>query len=156
MVGTAIALFLVLAFAACAGSGDQTGEELDIRSLAKALIGGIAFSDRMEEASGDAFYALYAVDPADESVTDFVFYASTGATAEEVTVIEARDAGSAPAVLEYARARVASQKAEFENYAPDEMAKLNDPVLMRVGKYVILCLSNDNAAAEKIIGDFIE
>jgi hypothetical protein len=85
-----------------------------------------------------------------------VFYASTGATAEEVSIIEARDAESAQAVMEFARARIASQKAEFENYAPEEMAKLNDPVLVRAGKYVILCLSNDNAAAERIIGDFIE
>jgi hypothetical protein len=151
-----VALCLGLVFAGCGGAGDRSGEALDMRALAEALIDGIAFEDRMEEASNDAFYALYAVDPADASVAGFVFYASTGATAEEVTVIEARDAESAPVVLECARARVASQKVEFENYAPEEMAKLNDPVLVRAGKYVILCLSNDNAAAEKIIGDFIE
>jgi hypothetical protein len=152
----AIALFLGLAFSGCGGSGDGTGEALDMRALAEALIGGVVFDDQMEAASDDAFYALYAVDPADESVADFVLYASTGATAEEVAVIEARDAESAPAVLEFARARVASQKTEFENYAPEEMAKLNDPVLLRAGRYVILCLSNDNASAENIIGDFIE
>jgi hypothetical protein len=151
-----ISLFLALAFAGCGGTGNRSGEALDMRGLAEALVGGIAFDDRMEEASDDAFYALYAVDPADESVADFVFYASTGATAEEVSVIEARDEESAQAVMEFARARIASQKSEFENYAPEEMAKLNDPVLVRAGKYIVLCLSNDNAAAERIIGDFIE
>jgi hypothetical protein len=35
------------------------------------------------------------------------------------------------------------------------MAKLNDPVLVRSGRYVILCLSNDNATAERIIGEFV-
>ena len=124
--------------------------------LAEALIGGIAFDDQMEEAPDKAFYALYAADPSDESVAGFVLYTSTGATAEEVAVFEARDAESAPAVLEIARARIASQKAEFEDYAPNALAKLNDPVLMRAGRYIILCLSNDNAAAERIIEDFLE
>jgi hypothetical protein len=160
LILAAIALSLVLALAGCGGSGDRDGNradgELDMRGLANALIDGIAFDDQMEEASDDAFYALYAVDPSDESVADFVLYTSTGATAEEVSVIEARDAESAPAVMELARARVASQKFEFENYAPEEMPKLNDPVLVRSGKYVVLCLSNDNAAAETIVGDFIE
>ena len=73
-----------------------------------------------------------------------------------MAVIEARDAESAQTVMEFARARIASQKAEFEDYAPEELAKLNDPVLVRAGKYVILCLSNDNAAAERIVEGFIE
>jgi hypothetical protein len=152
----ALVLFCVIALTACGGAGERAGETLDIRGLAEALIGGIAFADRPEEASADAFYAMYAIDPADESVTDFVFRTSTGATAEEVTIIEARDAESATALMKIARARIASQKAEFEDYAPDEMTKLNDPVLLRKGKYIILCLSNDNAAAETIIEGFIE
>jgi hypothetical protein len=156
LVPLAIALSCVLALAGCGGAGGRDAEALDMRGLAEALAGGVAFDDRMEEASDNAFYALYAIDPSDESVADFVFYTSTGATAEELAIIEARDEESAPAVLEFARARIASQKAEFENYAPEEMVKLNDPVVVRAGRYIILCLSNDNAAAEAIIENFIE
>ncbi|MDR2356105.1 MAG: DUF4358 domain-containing protein [Clostridiales Family XIII bacterium] len=155
-VSLAIALLCAFTLAGCGGAGNRAEAELDMRRLAEALLDGIAFDDQMEEASDGAFYALYAVDPSDESVAGFVLYTSTGATAEEVAIIEARDAADAPAVLEVARARVAWQKAEFEDYAPGERAKLNDPVLMRAGRYVILCLSNDNAAAERIIEDFIE
>jgi hypothetical protein len=161
-ISRAAALVLALAMAvlapALAGCGGEGDAEitLDMRGLAKTLIGGVAFEDQMEEATADAFRALYALDSSDESVKDFVLYASTGATAEEVTVIEARDAASAPDVMERVRARIASQKTEFENYAPAEMAKLDDPVLVSHGKYIVLCLSNDNAAAEAIIEDFIE
>jgi hypothetical protein len=152
----AVALLCAFALAACGAAFERAEAELDMRRLAEALIGGIAFDDQMEEASDRAFYALYALDPSDASVADFVLYTSTGATAEEVAVLKARDAESAPSVLDCARARVASQKAEFEDYAPGELAKLNDPVLVRAGRYVILCLSNDNAAAEEIIEDCIE
>jgi hypothetical protein len=146
---------LAPALAGCGGR-DDAEKTLDMRGLAETLIGGVAFEDQLEEATADAFRALYAIDPSDETVTDFVLCTSTGATAEEVAVIEARDAESAAGVMELVRARIKAQKAEFENYAPAEMAKLNDPVLVSFGKYVILCLSNDNAAAEAIIGDFIE
>jgi hypothetical protein len=122
--------------------------------LAAALIDGVAFEDQMESASDDAFYALYAIDPSGGGVADFALYASTGATAEEVAVIEAANAESAAAVLTSAQERLASQKVEFENYAPAEMPKLSDPVLVNSGKYIILCVSNDNATAKKIIETF--
>jgi hypothetical protein len=145
---------LILASAACGGEKPDA-KDIDAHGLAEALIDGIAFDDQMELASDEAFRALYAVKPSDGPVADFVLFTSTGATAEEVAVIEARDAESASEVMEFALGRVSSQKAEFENYAPEEMAKLNDPVLISSGRYIILCLSNDNAAAEKIVGDFI-
>ncbi|MDR1247446.1 MAG: DUF4358 domain-containing protein [Clostridiales Family XIII bacterium] len=150
-----VLLVLFFALAACGGAEERNSEELDMLALAEALVDGIAFDDQMEVASDEAFRALYAVDSADDSVADFVLFTSTGATAEEVSVIEARDGQSASGVLEFALGRVASQKSEFENYAPEEMAKLNDPVLVRSGKYIILCLSNDNATAKDIIEDFM-
>jgi hypothetical protein len=155
-ISTAVVSFvLVFALAACGGDDGRNAKEIDMRALAEMLIVGIAFDDQMEIASDDAFYALYAVDSADDSVADFVLFTSTGATAEEVSVIEARNDESADRVLEFALGRIASQKSEFENYAPEEMVKLNDPVLVRSGKYIIMCLSNDSATAKDIIEDFI-
>ena len=48
--------------------------------------------------------------------------------------------------------RIEAQKKAFENYQPAEMDKLNDPVLVKQGKYVFMCLSDDNAKAKEIIG----
>jgi hypothetical protein len=150
-----IACLLITALAACGGS-EKPDAELDIRDLANALIDGIAFEDQMDAASDDAFRALYAVDPTDGAIADFVLYTSTGATAEEVSVIEASDAENAPDVLVLAQRRISSQKSEYEDYVPGELVKLRDPVLVQSGKYIILCVSNDNASAEKLIEDFIE
>jgi hypothetical protein len=160
----AAALFalLILSLSACGGSvGSEDSREsaelkIDVLELADALIDGVAFDDQMELASDDAFYALYVIDPSGGEVSDFALYASTGATAEEVAVIEVTNAESAAAVLTSAQARIAAQKLEFENYAPTEMPKLSDPVLVSLGKYIILCVSNDNEASQKIIETFIE
>jgi hypothetical protein len=150
-----IAVLLIPALAACGGS-EKPDAELNIRDLAKALIDGIAFEDQMDAVTDDAFYALYAIAPADEAIADFVLYTSTGATAEEVSVIEASGAESADDVFALVQGRISAQKSEFEDYVPGELAKLSDPVLVRSGKYIILCVSNDNASAEKLIEDFIE
>ena len=74
------AFALAVSLAAC-GAGKRAETVLDIRRLADALIDGIAFDDQMDEASDQAFYALYAVDPSDESVMDFALRTGAGATA---------------------------------------------------------------------------
>jgi hypothetical protein len=150
-----IAILLIPAFAACGGP-EKPDAELNIRDLAKTLIDGIAFADQMDAASDGAFHALYAVNPDDEAIVDFVLYTSTGATAEEVSVIKTNGAEGADDVFALVQRRISSQKSEFEDYIPNELAKLSDPVLVRSGKYIILCVSNDNASAEKLIEDFIE
>ena len=40
---------------------------------------------------------------------------------------------------------------ENEDYNPDAIKRLKDPVLIKTGKYVILCVSDDNAAAKECI-----
>ena len=81
-----------------------------------------------------------------------VYVSSSGGTAEEIDCFEAKDADSAKAIADTLTARVESQKKVFENYVPEEMTKLNDPVLVTNGNYVYLCLSNDNDKAKEIIG----
>uniref|UniRef100_UPI0040294495 DUF4358 domain-containing protein n=1 Tax=Ruminococcus bicirculans (ex Wegman et al. 2014) TaxID=1160721 RepID=UPI0040294495 len=73
-------------------------------------------------------------------------------TAEEIACLDAHDADRAQAIADTLTARVESQKKVFENYVPEEMTKLNDPVLVTNGNYVYLCLSNDNDKAKEIIG----
>jgi hypothetical protein len=42
------------------------------------------------------------------------------------------------------------------DYQPKEMEKLKNPVLVTAGNYVILCVSDDNAKAQKIIEEIIK
>ena len=68
-------------------------------------------------------------------------------------MFEAVSAEAAASIEEAVNQRVADQKAAFEDYQPKEMTKLNDPLVDVMGKYVILCLSDDNSAAQAIIDE---
>ena len=71
-------------------------------------------------------------------------YVSSGATAEEIAVFEAADADAAQRIEKAVLQRVAGQQASFKDYLPAELPKLNDPFIMVLDKYVVLCISDDN------------
>ena len=77
---------------------------------------------------------------------------ASGASAHEIDCFEAKDESSAKEIETALKQRIENQKAAFKDYVPAEMDKLNSPVLVTDGKYVILCLSNNNDKAKEIIG----
>lgn len=133
---------------------EEGDSKIDITGLAMDLVAGVEFKDQLSSMSEQAFYALYAIEPLD--VSGFAVYAGSGATAEEVAVIEAADADSADVVEEAVQGRIVAQRDGFENYVPEELTKLADPVMVRNGNYVILCVSDDNAKAREIIGEYFK
>lgn len=121
----------------------------DVKELAGALKSGIEFKDEMSELQDDMFEYLYEIDVA--AIEEKAVYISTGATAEEIAVIKAVDGEKAEEVRKGLEQRVEDQKESFESYIPEEMVKLNDPVLETKGNYIILCISDNNARAKEII-----
>ena len=82
-------------------------------------------------------------------------YLSSGATAEEIAVFEAKDDAAAERLLAAAKERVEVQKTAFEDYAPAEMTKLNNAVVERSGKIVALCIADDSSVAQKKVKELI-
>ena len=119
----------------------QTNESVDVTAVADKLA-------ELDEAKIEKIIGI----SADSYTKAKVYVSSSGGTAEEIDCFEAKDADSAKAIADTLTARVESQKKVFENYVPEEMTKLNDPVLVTNGNYVYLCLSNDNDKAKEIIG----
>ena len=77
---------------------------------------------------------------------------ASGASAHEIDCFEANDENSAKEIETALKTRIDNQKNAFKDYVPAEMDKLNDPVLVVDGNYVIMCLSNNNSKAKEIIG----
>lgn len=129
----------------------QTNESVDVTAVADKLKDGIEFKDELAELDEAKIEKIIGIST-DSYTKAKVYVSSSGGTAEEIDCFEAKDADSAKAIADTLTARVESQKKVFENYVPEEMTKLGDPVLVTNGNYVYLCLSNDNDKAKEIIG----
>ena len=132
-------------------AGCSGGKQLSVSAseLADQLAQGVTFTDQMSKVEDRMFYAVYDLDQS--MVSQAAAYMSTGATAEEIAVITVSDKENVSKVEEAVKARIESQKEGFENYVPEELTKLSDPVIRTVGNTVIVCVSDHNDQAEKII-----
>ncbi len=128
--------------------------EFDINSLAEELNTGITYQDPLEKLDSDMVGMLYAVDGL---VEESVVYMGSGATAEEIAVFACNDADTAKEKVEpIAKEHIESQITSFENYVPEEVAKLKDAVVRRAGKYVAVSVSNDPDTAKEIMDKYMK
>ena len=140
------AIMLITALVSCGGKNYDT-ISFDIAELGEYIASNAAFGDELIKLENSP----YSFDGA-----SFVTYGGTGATPEEIIVVEAADADSAEKALETMNERIADQKKTFTDYNQQEKPKLNDAVVMTAGKYAIMCVSADNAAAEQLITEWLD
>lgn len=91
-----------------------------------------------------------------ETIQDLVSYVSTGATAEEILVIEAKDKNSIKAIEEKITERIKERKEAFASYLPNEVYKLENPVLIIKDKYIILCICNNSQNMSEYIEKYLK
>lgn len=146
ILSVVILMTVIGAFTGCA---DKKNENIDVVSLANQLKDGITFQDEMSELDDELFSMVYFIEESD--IVNKKIYLSSGATAEEIAVIEGKDSESADRIEEGLNQRIEDEKANFESYIPEEMKKLEEAVLVKRGNCVILCISDDNKKALEII-----
>lgn len=150
-----ILIIVVMAISILAfGCSSKEAKDIDINGLAQNILDSVAFQDELTAVDDFTINTLYAIE--EGLTTDQSVYVSSGATAEEVAVFTCADEDSAAAVKEAAQQRIADMQEGFADYNPAEMDKLNDPVLMIEGKYVILCISDDSGQAQSVIEHYIQ
>ena len=145
----ALAAALLLGVFALAGCSKNEAA-LDVQKAADELKAGVTFQDELAAPGASVFETLYDIQEGDAA--NHAVYVSSGATAEEIAVIEAKDANAAARVKTAVEQRIADLKEGFENYVPGEMTKLNNPVIEVKGKYVLLCICDKPDEARKVIG----
>ncbi|HHV51397.1 MAG TPA: DUF4358 domain-containing protein [Clostridiales bacterium] len=141
-----IAILLSLFIFAGCSSKDV---EIDINKLADDLKNNVSFADTLDEPVNSPYTD---VDEADIKAQKIYF--GTGATGEMIAVFETVDKDAAGRVLKALEDYIEYQMEENEDYNPDAIKRLKDPVLIKTGKYVILCVSDDNAAAKECINKY--
>ncbi|MBR5495929.1 MAG: DUF4358 domain-containing protein [Oscillospiraceae bacterium] len=126
---------------------------MDVFELSDLLANNIVFTDTMSVLEEDIMLDIFGVDK--ELVKAQKVYVSTGATAEEVAVFQAYDNQGATKIYKILEKRIEDQKLAFENYVPQELAKLSTAVLEQRENYVILCISDYSQNVKDIIASYI-
>ena len=144
----ALTLLLCLGLFAC-GEKDYN---IDKSKLASELAASGNFLDTVAEIPSELISHFYQID----STVSAIMYKSSVATAEEITVFEAADSKSASAVLDTAKAYLDTQAKIYDAYNATEAARLRGAICKQYGKYVVVCVCNNNAGAEEIINEYFK
>lgn len=148
-----VAILLVsflLAMVSLVGCKKDTDVIINVDQLAQQLAQEAVFKDELVELDDSMFDVNYYEVSEDDIVSKKVYY-NSGATVEQVVVIEAKDHTSAQDIKGELQKCIDEQIDQNKNYLPDEVPKLEKPVLKTMSNYVILVVSEDNSKVETIL-----
>jgi len=149
MIVALLTLLMLISLFGCSGK-----KELDIDKLSEELLSGGVFSEKLEPLDLDILDYLYEV--SEDDYEKAAVYCSSGATADELAIFKTKDEKAAERILEAVQKRIDSQINGFKNYVPAEVPKLEKAYTNTYGSYVLLCVSTDSEAANKIIAKYIK
>ena len=134
------------------GCGDKSAS-IDPAALADSLAKNITYEEQ-----------LTAVDQGD--ISDYfsdlkdgvecLMYMGSGKTAEEIAIFTAPDEKTAEETKASVQTFLDDQQAAFKAYIPEEAKRIDDAVLEKRGKYVVLCVSGDSETAKDLIDKAFE
>ena len=124
------------------------GGKADTAKLSEKILAAVEFKDELLKVADSLVVSNYQINAT--KVCSASLYLGGGATAEEVAVFEMTSEKEAKALEKLAKERIERKKKDFENYIPAEMAKLNNPAIVRKGKLVAVCIA-DNVSSDEIL-----
>ena len=133
-----------------AGATDTRNAEftMDVANAGERLFHELEFRDRLEELDSPVVCAILGIDGEDAVAQKNYF--SSGATAEEIIVFQARDSETLAILRSALEARLEYQKEIYAAYAPEEVRYLQGAVLREKGVYLIYCVAADAEKAEEL------
>lgn len=134
------------------GCGSKSEPEINIDDLAADLASGVAFDDELSLIDDGMITMVYDTDVFE----DAVLYMGSGATAEEIAVFACEDKTAAAGALDEAKAHIESQIVSYEDYVPEEVQRLEEAIVRQEGRYVIVVVTADTDAAEKVIDGYLK
>lgn len=120
--------------------------------LAAALLEGLEFDDQPERLDQDAAMTVLGLESWRDQTEDCAAYMGSGATPEQIVVLQAADEESARQIGQSLKESYLPQlKDSFADYAPAELPKIEDARLETRGRTVALCVCPDGDAAQTIL-----
>lgn len=130
-------------------SDTNTEITLDMPKLAEELINAQIFEDQLNEVDKESIIKKYNLNA--EKIKNVDAYVRTGATAEEILIMELLDKEDISETKKIVETQIEERKLDFQDYLPKEVFKLENYILESKGNYIVLCISNDSDKAKEII-----
>lgn len=164
-LASALLVCVVALAAGCGGSDDSTDDgkvitvpAVDVVNSITEAIGdsGIDSTVKKGEADfDDNFKDLYGISA--DLITDGAFaYDSTGATADEITVLRVDKKDDIDKVQQALEERQSQRERDFNGYKPAESAKASDGMVFVCNHYVFLGICDDSHAARSAFMKFMQ
>ena len=122
---------------------------IDISKLTEELINSQIFEDDLSQIDKETIIKKYGFN--DQKIKNINSYVGTGATAEEILIIELFDKNDVNDIKKIIEMKIEERKTDFQSYLPKEVFKLENYNLESKGNYIILCISNDYDKAKEVI-----
>lgn len=148
-----IILIIIIGIVASINIFKENNITLDMQKLALDLINQSIFEDDLSEIDRDSIVKKYNFP--NDKIKNIISYMGSGATAEEILLLEVFNREDTGEILNIIKEKLEERKQDFQNYLPKEVFKLENYYLKSVNNYIILCISNDEKQAEKIINKYI-
>lgn len=142
------AILILLLLCSCAAEP----LEIHVTDAASLLRGEVTFVDIMSDMDTNGICRIFAL--TETEVISAAGYVSTGATAEEIFVIEAAE-GKTEAVQQAIDAHMDYMIDGYSDYGPQEVPKLENAVIETHGNYIFLCVCDEPAQAQAVIAQIV-
>ena len=124
-----------------------SGKEVDIERLTEQLLNDIEYDTQLEEM--DEAVAAGMLDLQKDS--EVALYMGDGTCSDEVLIVTSSSENAATKDQEAIEQHLIAMKQSFEDYIPDQAAKIEDAVIIRCGCYVVACVAESAEDAKEII-----
>lgn len=128
--------------------------QINIQDLASRIVESASFEDQLEQADSEMVMDDYNF--SSDEINDLVSYQGSGATSEELVILQVKDKSKINSVKEKINTRLSERRGAFESYLPKEVGKIDNNILRVEGNYVIFCVSNDSSKVNQIINDYVK
>ena len=128
--------------------------QINIEELATQISQSGNFEDSIAKVDNEIVMEAYGF--SNEEINEIVSYQGSGATSEELVILQATDKSQLNSIKDKISNRLTERKEAFESYLPEEVFKIDNHLLDIKGNYVILCISNDSSKVEEVINNYIK
>lgn len=128
--------------------------QINIEKLSEEIFKSESFEDELIKVDSEMVMNNYGF--TNEEIKQLISYQGSGATSEEILVLEVNDKSKLNDIKEKINVRLAERKEVFESYLPKEVYKIDNNILSIKGNYVILCVSNDSNKVNDTINNYLK